>query len=224
MSCRSNCRTPRFLQFGMTLVELLIAMVILGLLMALVSQAVYQVAQIARAAQSATQTLHGRWAAGWSVSALMANLVAPTEVAEPVFTGTATQVNGYSTLTLDNRKTGTASFALTLQRGAADTPDTLPGHTALMTVGPVDRPGAARGAAQTVARFVGIAEFAFVNRAGQLVPIWPAGEAKGTDAEVLPRAVVVRNVETGRPLMWYSFQGETARQDPPVKPFWEYQR
>lgn len=219
MNCHSRIRR---VERGLTLVELLVAIVILGLLMTLVSQAIYQVAQIARAAQGASQELHGRWGGGWSVSALLANLVAPTEVTGTVFTGSSSRISGYSTLSLGESSTGIAPFALSLERSTRAPQEAAKAFTDLTHT----RQGesARRAEAPTVARFSGVAEFAFMDRAGAIKAIWPAGPSSGADAEVLPRAVVVRDIESGRILMWYGFQGDTARQEGSFKPFWDSQK
>lgn len=224
MSRRSRIESA---QSGVTLVELLVALVILGLLMTLVSQAVHQVALIARASQRATEDLHGRWAAGWSASALMANLAAPVvQGSGPAFAGSPDRLRGYSTLTLTGPEQGVTAFELSLSSLASATTG-RPAASALMSRTP-EEPGmfasrASSDAAAIVAQFSEPAEFAYVNQAGQVLPSWPAGPATAIDAEVLPRAVVVRSIGSGQILMWYAFQGETAPQRPPSKPFWETQ-
>jgi prepilin-type N-terminal cleavage/methylation domain-containing protein len=214
---------------GMTLVELLVAMVILSLLMTLVSQAVHQVALIARASQSASEDLHSRWASGWSVSAMLANLVAPPQpvLGPPVMRGSPSQMSGYSTLTLDQLGMGIAPFELTLA-----TDDESPGiaakrPSALLYRQPdpkdmlAERSG--RHSGEQVARFPEPAEFVYVNGAGKLLSDWPEVAAKNVGSEVLPQTVLIRSRASGRILMSYAFQGETRQPAPPSKPFWELQ-
>ena len=215
---------------GMTLVELLVALVILSFLMTLVAQAVHQVALIAKVSQRTSSDLHGRWGAGWSVSALLANLVAPSPQdqanAGPVLRGSASQVTGFSTLAVNGDSVGVSPFELILKRQASDTPNG-PATSILLSrdlapTGPFAERGSA-GSTSQVASYTEVAEFAFVDKTGRLLPSWPIGKPTSVDTEVLPRAIVVRSIASGRLLMWYSFQGETMQQEPPSKPFWEQQ-
>ncbi|MDI4632512.1 type II secretion system protein [Pelomonas sp. V22] len=205
----------------MTLVELLVAMMILGLLMTLVSQAVNQVTQIVRASQASSSALHGRWAAGWSLSNMLANLTAPFETNTPPLTGTSDRIKGFSTLGIDSQSVGVAEFGLSLTRIQPDIGVSSSTGQQPLTELRLDAGGRSN---QVVARFDGAAEFAFVNRAGQTLGQWPAGPTVGVDAEVLPRAMLIRNPQSGEVLIWYGFQGETAKQEGPAKPIWEFQK
>lgn len=226
MSCHFSISSRRSdAERGMTLVELLVAMVILSLLMTLVAQAVHQVALIARASQRASSDLHSRWSAGWSVSAMLSNLVAPPmNRGTPVMTGTSKQLSGYSTLTLDQESTGLMPFELSLE---ADTDDPLrASQSAVLLYRQPDskdlfaeHTGSRLGS--PVARFNESVEFAYVNAKGEVLTAWPASPTTTVGSEVLPRSILVRSRVNGSILMSYPFAGETRMGLPASKPFWE---
>lgn len=203
------------LQAGFTLVELLVALVILGFVMTLVSEAVFQVSQITRVADATTRGLTRRWGAGWTASSLFANLAIPEESKPPSLRGSPTTVDGFTTLPLDGGATGVQPFQLEL-RPAAD----RSGATELVVR---SRPAsAAVSSLSVIASFDERAEFAFVDRAGQTQATWPGvTRHEDIDAEELPTAVVVRQPGGGGILMWYPFLGETARPPPRGRAFWE---
>lgn len=213
-STPTSAEPVRPAQRGFTLVELLVALVILGFVMTLVSEAIFQVAQITRVADATTRGLASRWGAGWSASGLFANLTIPEESAIPALEGSSSRVTGFSTLPLDGSVTGLQRFDISL-RPTVDRPVS----TEMVTH---SREGSSvRADTSVIAVFSGRAEFAYVDRAGKLMPGWPGVTRKEIDAEELPRAVVVREVGSGNVLMWYPFLGETARPPPRGKPFWE---
>lgn len=213
-SHRTSPERARPAQRGFTLVELLVALVILGFVMTLVSEAIFQVAQITRVADATTRGLTSRWGAGWSASGLFANLAIPEESKAPALEGTASRISGFSTQPLDGGTTGLQRFEIELRATSEG-----PRATEMVTLA---RDGSSvRGTASVVAVFAGRAEFAYVDRAGKIVPVWPGITRKELDAEELPRAIVVRETGSGNVLMWYPFLGETARLPPRGKPFWE---
>lgn len=193
-------------QSGLTLVELLVSMLILGFVLTLVSQAVFQVSQITRTAQNATADLTGRWASGWTVGPLLANLVAPIEAPlGKAFEGSGTRLAGYTTLPPDGSQTGIRPFVLELvvSSDAAG--------TTTMRATP-SAAGDGRAGSDAVASFAGRAEFAYLDAAGQLQPQWPPVSVSATrEPDDLPQAVVVRRPLGGELLMWYPFQGDTRR-------------
>lgn len=226
MSCPSNIsKRNDKAESGMTLVELLVAMVILSLLMTLVAQAVHQVALIARASQRASADLQSRWSGGWSVSAMLANLVAPPLTrGTPVMTGSPKQLIGYSTLTLNQESTGLKPFELNLE---TETDDQLrAGQSAVLRYRQPDAQGlfaerSGKQAGEPVARFAEMVEFAYINAKGEVLPNWPLSVATTVGSEVLPRSILIRSVRNGRILMSYPFAGETQLSLPAAKPFWE---
>ena len=209
-------RPPRS-QAGLTLVELLVSMVILGFVMTLVSEAVFQVSQIARAADATTRGLGARWGAGWSASGVFANLLAPEEPADkPPMVGSSTRVTGFTARPMNGGDTGIEAFELQLGPAQGIRPGDPP-STDLLMITPGDNRRSE--ASQVVASFPGRAEFAFVDRSGATLPIWPPLTRNELAPEDLPRVVMVRDAGNGQVLMWYGFQGETIRQTAPRAPF-----
>lgn len=205
--------SPHQAQAGFTLVELLVSLVILGFVMSLVSEAVFQVAQIARAADANSRSLAARWGAGWSASSLFANLLAPgLPRQEPVLIGSPNRVSGYTSLPMDGGNTGITRFELSLAPDPQNDAQTI-----LSRVPTTTEPGGARPT--PVGSFPGRAVFAYVDRQGKLLSDWPPTTRTGVDPEDLPKAVVVKDAATERSLIWYPFLGETIRPAGSTIPF-----
>jgi len=191
---------------GLTLVELLVAMVIFSLVMTLVSQAVSQVGHVVRVADEASQALGGRWSRGSAVSLAFANLVAPLEAGDRPFVGQPASIEAASSQPLEAPDLGVGPLALRLRPGPGPEGDTVMDA----------RFGRANGDAaawKTVARFDGRAEFAFRNRAGEWLPQWPPLTARpALVPELVPSAVMVRDAGSGRLFMAYPVTGGETRQ------------
>lgn len=199
-------------QRGLTLVELLVALILLGFIMTLVAEVVTQVSQVARAADAVTRGSSARWATGWSVAPLFANLLVPEEVGEdPVLTGSTSRITGYSSLPLDGSELGIQRFELELRPVAPGTRDRLVG-TELRMRSALDARD--RSDASVVAVYPGRAEFAYVDVAGQLHPMWPLLARRDSDSPAIPKAIAVRDADSGGMLMWYGFEGETQKPKP----------
>lgn len=209
--------SPRAAQAGLTLVELLVAMVIMGFVLTLVSQAVFQVSLVTRSAQNATAELTGRWASGWTVSPVLANLVSPVEA--PVgksFEGGPDRLAGYTTLPVDGSQTGLKPFVLRLAPDA----DGPMGPTGTAMLASSTRPDGSSPNESPVAGFNGRVEFAYMDGSGELHPQWPPLSVSATRVpEELPSAVAVRRPLGGELLMWYPFLGDTRRPPRPSTPF-----
>ncbi len=213
MNRPTSSQPRRRAQRGLTLVEMLVAMVILGFVMTLVSEVVFQVSQVARAADAATRGTAARWGSGWSASGLIANLLAPPEIGDdPPFTGSNQQITGFTSQPLDGSDRGIERFELEL-RGSGDGSR----NTELQAL--ASRPGRISREAAVVAVFPGRAEFRFVDQAGQAQLVWPAPTRSEQDDEALPQAVIVRDADSGKTLMWYGFQGEPSKPEPAVSLF-----
>lgn len=200
-------------QRGLTLIELLVSMLIMGFVLTLVSQAMYQVSQVTRSAQAVSAALTERWSGGWTASPMLANLVAPAEAPEGrAFEGEGDRLAGYTTLPLDGSERGVQAFALELVPEGE-------GPGTVMRAASV-QPDGERSAPTPVARFPERAEFAYADAGGQLHARWPSGSVlAGRDTADLPQAVAVRSRADGRILMWYPFQGDTRKPVPPSTPF-----
>ncbi len=201
---------------GLTLVEMLVAMVILGFMLTLVSQAVQQVSQLVRAAEATTRTITGGWAGAWALQPTLSNLVWPIEQLDDGFKGTASRIDGFTNAPISGTNKGVQAFSLELRRNP-----TVRGQTEVWASSDSKRLGDSR--AQLVASLDGVTEFAFVDQNGSLSPVWPplTSKATGSDEVALPNAVVLRRVDSGTAVMWFGFEGEKLRPQPPAKPFWE---
>lgn len=198
---------------GLTLVEMLVAMVILGFMMALVSEVVFQVSQVARTADSVSRGALVRFQNGWSAEGLLANLLAPEEAGDnPSLSGSPDRLSGYSAVPLDGNESGIQPFELELRPSPEDAR-----ATELWSMG--RWAGEVRADSVVIARFKGRAEFTFANRQGDLLPIWPPLAADSDERIGLPRAVAVRDADTGALLMWYAFEGEVLKARPAFNPF-----
>ncbi len=205
---------PHSRQAGLTLVELLVSMLILGFVLTLVSEVVFQVAQISRSAQAVTAKLSTRWSGGWAATAVISNLVAPKEVPDDqLFLGGSSRLSGYTTQYGAPENLGVRAFAFELRpaREAATRSDLVA----------IDGDAFGTPAAESlIATFDGRVEFAFVDAAGVITPVWPAVTvAASRDAASLPSAVIVRDRGSQNAVMWYGFQGETIRSAIQGNPF-----
>lgn len=195
-------------QQGLTLVEMLVAMVILGFVMTLVAEVVFQVSQVARAADSVTRGSSARWGSGWSANTLFANLLAPEESGDdPVLTGSSRRVVGFSSQPLDGSDRGIEQFEIELRPAADNSRST----EMVARAGPRRRDPGEPG---VIAIYPGRAEFSFVDLSGQVQATWPPLARNEKNIESLPQAIVVRDADSGNLLMWYGFQGEITRPRP----------
>jgi general secretion pathway protein J len=201
---------------GLTLVEMLVAMVILGFMLTLVSQAVQQVSQLVRAAETTTRSITGGWAGAWALQPTLSNLVWPIEQLDDGFKGSANRIDGFTNAPISGANEGVQAFSLELRRNPA-----VSGQTEVWATSDSQRLGRSR--AQLVASLDGVTEFAYVDQYGSLSSTWPALTSKEADAEevALPQAVLLRRVDSGTAVMWFGFEGEKLRPRPPGKPFWE---
>lgn len=192
---------------GLTLVELLVAMVIFSLVMTLVAQAVSQVGQVVRVADEASQALGTRWSRGSAVSMAFANLVAPVEAGDQPFVGQPDSIEGSSSQPLEAPDVGVGALVLRLRPA-----DERSAGTVLDA-----RFGGGREDWRVVALFEGRAEFSYLNRVGQWVPQWPQLTSRPSlTPEQLPSAVMVRDAGSGRTLMAYPVFGSAKQQQQPA--------
>ena len=201
---------------GVTLVEMLVSMVILGFVLALVAQAMHQVSQLVRAADATTRAMARSWSAGWTLLPALSNLVIPGEEGAAAFEGRPERLRGFTTQPLTGDDFGVQELRLTLRTDRGD------GSTTEVLTTPTDaRTGAAAG--ETVARLSGRVEFAYVDRTGALSKIWPpeTSDTAGAPVPVLPAAIVLRDTISGHTLLWCTLEGETLKPPPAARPFWE---
>jgi prepilin-type N-terminal cleavage/methylation domain-containing protein len=216
MSSRLLLAPRRRRQSGLTLIEMLVAMVILGFVLTLVSQAVQQVSQLVRAAEATTRDVTSGWRGAWALQPSLSNLVWPVEQLDDGFKGTPTRVEGYSNTPLSGTSVGVQPFVLELRRSAGAS-----GQTEVWATGEGQRRGEFN--TQMVAKLDGRVAFAFADESGHLSPVWPLATNKpvGTDEPSLPQAIVLQNQDDNSSLMWFGFLGEKLRPRPMSKAFFE---
>lgn len=196
----------------MTLVELLVSMVIMGFVMTLVSQAVFQVGHIVRVADESVIRLGERWRGAWSLLSVMSNLVAPVEAGESPFLATAERFEAYSTVPLFGGGAGVHALSLLLR------PDGGGGTEMVYQSG--DSLLASGSPAAVLARFPGRVEFRFRTARGAEESQWPPLTRKGLDEILLPESVRLVEVGSGAVLMAYQVAASAERQLPPgLDPF-----
>jgi general secretion pathway protein J len=201
---------------GLTLVEMLVALVILGFMLTLVSQAVQQVSQLVRAAETTTRAITGGWAGAWSLQPSLSNLVWPVEKQDDGFKGTPSRIEGFSNAPINGATVGLQPFTLELRRSSG-----APEQTEVWATSEGARPG--EPSTQLVARLDGRVAFAFANSAGAKSSVWPPLTRNAANAEdaALPDAVMLLNLDNDSLLMRFGFEGEKLRPRPPSKPFFE---
>jgi prepilin-type N-terminal cleavage/methylation domain-containing protein len=95
-------QNKRSLQSGLTLIELLVSLVILGFVVTIMSGAFYQVAQVVRVAEKVNGEFQPQWVRLNALTDLVANLAMPAENRQP-FTGNSESFDGFSlSLPLDD--------------------------------------------------------------------------------------------------------------------------
>jgi prepilin-type N-terminal cleavage/methylation domain-containing protein len=210
---------------GLTLVEMLVGMVILGFMLTLVSQAVQQVSQLVRAAESTTRRITGGWAGAWALQPTLANLVWPIENLSDGFKGGADRIDGFTNAPISGAGEGVQAFTFELRRGAP-----AAGHTEVWATWELRETRETREAKRTgepssqlVGKLDGMVQFAYVDQAGTASPVWPLLGSKPAQGEevALPSAVILQRLDDRRTLMWFGFEGEKLLPRPPSKPFWE---
>jgi general secretion pathway protein J len=174
MYFRKKLPVPRHRQSGLTLIELLVSLVILGFVVTVMSGAFYQVAQVVRVAEGVNGQFQSQWLRLRALSDLVGNLVM-MEGVERQFSGDAHGFEGFS-LSLPQANWGVAQgFQVKLvgdDRGGMK-----------LTLTPTD------AKESTLVSWDRPMEFQYLAVDGSTELIWPPF-GKNTDA--LPSAVVVR--------------------------------
>lgn len=83
------------MQSGMTLIELLVSLVILGFVVTIMSGAFFQVSQVVRIAETVNGQFQPKWVRMHALTDLVGNLVLPLNIERP-FQGDALGFEGYS--------------------------------------------------------------------------------------------------------------------------------
>lgn len=96
-SCRTQLLGPQkiSMQSGMTLIELLVSLVILGFVVTIMSGAFFQISQVVRIAETVNGQFQPKWVRLHALTDLVGNLVLPLNIEHP-FQGDALGFEGYS--------------------------------------------------------------------------------------------------------------------------------
>jgi len=174
-------------QHGMTLIELLVTVVILGFAVGIMSGAFTQIAQMLRVSTEHSNGFLGRWNQSRALYDMVSNMVIDPALEKP-FAGQPMQLD-MVTLALPDGPRGVARRAR-LRLKSADTDDD---STELWLENPAvaDTPSSIG-----LARFPGRLEFRFVDHKAQEHTQWPPGGT--TIYRALPSAILIRQVDGSR--------------------------
>lgn len=159
---------------GLTLIELLVSMVILGFIVTIMSGAFFQVSQIVRIAETVNGQFQPQWLRANSLVDLVANLALPEGVERP-FKGDSSGFEGFS-LSLPQGDWGTVQAfkaSLKSQQGGVD----------LIVAGTDDKP-------VVLASWDGPMEFEYLTVDGASESMWPPF---GRNADAVPSGIIVRS-------------------------------
>ena len=178
-------------QRGMTLIELLVTMVLLGFIVALMSGAFVQIAQMLRISSEHGNGFSGRWTQSRALQDIVANLVPEPDVPKPL-EGTAARIS-LTTLALPPVASGIAQRA-TLELVTSNYSAEAPMTTVLqVTAATASTDAFARTDAKPfeLARFNGRLFFVYVDEKGKESRQWPPFGADSTNK--LPNAIGLRD-------------------------------
>lgn len=176
---------------GMTLIELLVTMVLLGFIVALMSGSFVQIAQMLRISSEHGNGFSGRWTQSRALQDIVANLVAEPDLLKPL-EGTAARIS-LTTLALPPVASGIAQRAK-LELVTSDYSPGAPDSTVLRVT---EMPNSTDAFAATeakpfeLARFNGRLIFVYVDDKGKESREWPPFGAEKTNK--LPKAIGLRD-------------------------------
>lgn len=167
-------------QTGLTLIELLVSLVILGFVVTVMSGAFYQVAQVVRVAETVNGNFQDQWVRLRGISDLVGNLVMPEGLEQP-FSGDTMGFEGFS-VALPQSKWGVAQgFSVKLARAEN-------GGSKLMLT-PAD------GKEGLLTSWNTLVEFQYLRIDGSLESKWPPF---GKNPDALPAGVLIRDTSGER--------------------------
>ena len=162
-------------QAGLTLIELLVSLVILGFVVTIMSGAFSQMAQVVRIAENVNGNFQGQWVRLNALRDLVANLTLPKNIEKP-FSGNDTGFEAY-TLAMPQRDWGQVTLATATLKPNTD------GGTDLFV-------SAENVPPLIVASWKMPVVMEYQTIQGATESVWPPMSGKAED--VLPRAVVIR--------------------------------
>lgn len=176
--------TPRAQQQGLTLIELLVTMVILGFVVATLSGALTQISQMLRISSEQTNGFLGRWTQSRALFDIVANMVPDPTQDEP-FKGTPTRIELVSLSTPDSPLGQPRRLRLTLGP-VKDQP-----RQTQIDISELDADASAPVQPQWLASFDGRVEFRYVDKQQKEHGQWPI--ANGQQSQQLPSAILLRD-------------------------------
>lgn len=175
-------------QRGLTLIELLVTMVLLGFIVALMSGAFVQIAQMLRISSEHGNGFSSRWTQSRALQDLVANLAADPELPKPL-EGTAARIE-LTTLSLPPAASGAPQRA-TLELKTGDYSAEADATTVLQVAGTPVSFGSAAVKPFELARYRGRLVFVFLDATGKESRQWPPLGA--TQLGKLPSAIGLRD-------------------------------
>lgn len=180
--------TPRSHQQGLTLIELLVTMVILGFVVATLSGALTQISQMLRISSEQTNGFLGRWTQSRALFDIVANMVPDPTQDEP-FKGTPTRIELVSLSAPDAPLGQPRRLGLTLSPVKDQTRQTQIDISDL----DLDANAAAQARPQWLASFAGRLEFRYLDKQQKEHSQWPVNN--GQQTQQLPSAIVLRDTD-----------------------------
>lgn len=172
-------RTSVSLQTGLTLIELLVSLVILGFVVTIMSGAFFQIAQVVRVAENVNGEFQPQWVRLNALTDLVANLALPADNLQP-FVGNSTGFEGHS-LSLPQDDWGNAqAFTVKLVRTKQNSELTV---------------ATSEGKTILIAAWSEPVELEYLSTDGSTHSIWPPF---GRAVDLMPSGVVVRATSGGR--------------------------
>ena len=178
--------TPRAQQRGLTLIELLVTMVILGFVVATLSGALTQISQMLRISAEQTNGFLGRWTQTRALFDIVANMVPDPTQDEP-FKGTPTRIELVSLSTPETPLGQPRRLRLTLGP-VKDEP-----RQTQIDISELDTDAAAPAQPQWLANFEGRVEFRYLDKQQKEHSQWPVNN--GQQTQQMPTAIVLRDTD-----------------------------
>lgn len=198
-------------QQGLTLIELLVTMVLLGFVVALMSGAFVQIGQMLRVSAEHGNGFSGRWTQSRSLQEMVANMVPDPDIETP-FRGLSTRMN-FSTLVTPFNASGSARPIALELRTSSYVAGTSPTTTLQMLES--STPSSQQNRPFELARYEGRLVFAYIDAQGKQHKQWPVQGAR--PPYQLPKAVgLVDESRQDKLAQIAQYEGETVGKAPVV--------
>lgn len=176
----------RRLQNGLTLIELLVTMVILGFVIATLSGALTQISQMLRISSEQTNGFLGRWTQSRALFDIVTNMVPDPTLDEP-FKGTGQSIELVSLASLEGPLGPPKRLRLTLRPVKDQSNDTQ------IELSDIELEAVNPAPPQWLANFSGRLEFRYLDKQQQEHRTWPI--KNGQQTQQMPTGVVLRDTD-----------------------------